>query len=299
MIDLAIAYRIYPGISKNPAFFSTDKLKLSEMCLRSFRAALGGLQTKIWAILDSCPPEYETLLRDTFPNQKLEILSLNKMGNRGTFSLQIDLLAKQTDARHVYFAEDDYFYLPNALEKMLCFMREHKDVDFVTPYDHPDSYYTSSRFERHLVRPFADRYWRTASSTCLTFLTSHRNLVDTQFLFKTYSRGNRDCPVWLALTQKYELANLRVHCSSLYRFGIWGQTFIWGYRALLFGRRYRLWVSMPTLATHMESQFLSPLIDWRGLFSEYQQSQITNPFTPAFDSEEARSIDYLSRTPAR
>ena len=33
MIDLAIAYRIYPGISKSPAFFPTDKFKLSEMCL--------------------------------------------------------------------------------------------------------------------------------------------------------------------------------------------------------------------------------------------------------------------------
>lgn len=274
MIDLAVAYRIYPGISKFPAFFSTDKLGLSAMCLRSFRAALGGLQVKIWALLDGCPPEYEQLFRKTFQGSELEVLSLNKIGNLATFSLQIDLLTKQTEAPYVYFAEDDYFYLPNALQEMVAFMREYRNVDFVTPYDHPDSYYTSSQFERHLVRPFGDRYWRTASSTCLTFLTSRENLILTQRTFRTYSRGNWDCPVWLALTQKRELANPRIHWQNLFRLAIWGQTWRWGYRALLFGKRYRLWVPLPSLATHMESTRLSPLIDWQTLFVNSQQPSV-------------------------
>jgi hypothetical protein len=200
----------------------------------------------------------------------LEILSLDKIGNAATFSLQIDLLTNQTEAPYVYFAEDDYFYLPDALEKMVAFMRENRDVDFVTPYDHPDSYYTSSRFERHLVRPFGDRYWRTASSTCLTFLTSWENLVRTQSMFRTYSRGNWDCPVWLALTQKLELCDPRVHWHGLFRLAIWAKTWMWGGWRVLFGRRYRLWVPLPTLATHMESTRLSPLIDWQTLFVNAQ-----------------------------
>jgi hypothetical protein len=272
MIDLAIAYRIYPGVSKKPAFFSTDKLKLSTMCLRSFRSALGGLSVKVWAILDGCPPEYEELFRSTFDSSELEIVSLEKIGNLPTFSWQIDLLTKQTEAQFVYFAEDDYFYLPNALEKMVAFMRANKDVDFVTPYDHPDSYNTSSRFERHYVRPFGDRYWRTASSTCLTFLASRETLARTQATFRTYCRGNWDCPVWLSLTQKYELANFRVHWSNLFRFAIWGQTLRWGLGALLFKRRYRLWVPIPTLATHMESPCLSPIVDWQTVFVDFEQA---------------------------
>jgi hypothetical protein len=269
MFDLAVAYRIYPGVSKSPAYYSDDKFMLSEFCLRSFRRALGGLRVKVWVLLDGCPPEYETLFRDALSGCELEVLSLNKMGNLATFSLQIDLLTKQTDAEYVYFAEDDYFYFPNALEKMLEFMRGNRDVDFVTPYDHPDSYYTSSRFEYHLVRPFGDRYWRTASSTCLTFLTSRRILTGTQSMFRTYSRGNWDCPVWLALTQKYELADVRVHWHGLFRLAIWGKTWIWGFRRLFFGRRYRLWVGLPTLATHMESPCLSPLVDWHAQFVEF------------------------------
>ena len=272
MTDLAIAYRIYPGVSKKPAFFSTDKFRLSEMCLRSFKEALGELKVKIWAILDGCPPEYEALFRGMFDSNELEILPLNKTGNLATFSLQIDILTGQVDAPFVYFAEDDYFYLPNALEKMVGFMRENKDVDFVTPYDHPDSYYTSSQFESHRVRPFGDRYWRTASSTCLTFLTSRQNLLRTQSTFRTYSRGNWDCPVWLSLTQKFELANPRVHWSNLFRLAIWGQTFRWGLGALLFRRRYRLWVPLPTLATHMESPCLSPLVDWQSVFVKAQRA---------------------------
>lgn len=273
MFDLAVAYRIYPGISKTPAFFSNDKLKLSELCLKSFKRSLGDLRVKIWALLDGCPAEYEELFLEVLGDAHLEIIRLGGVGNLSTFSLQIDLLTKQTVAPYVYFAEDDYFYLPNGLSTMLTFMREHCDVDFVTPYDHPDSYYTSSRFERHQVRPFGDRYWRTASSTCLTFLTSRQKLVATESMFRSYCKGNMDCPIWLSLTQKGELANLRVHWNDTFRLKTWAKTWIWGYRALLFGRRCRLWVPMPTLATHMESSGLSPLIDWQSLFLQSQEAE--------------------------
>jgi hypothetical protein len=270
MIDLAVAYRIYPGISKSPAFSSADKFRLSKMCLDSFRGALGGLRAKVWALLDGCPPEYEKLVRETFSGYDLEVLPLNKIGNLATFSLQIDRLISQTEASHVYFAEDDYFYLPHALEKMVVFMRENQDVDFVTPYDHPDSYTTSSRFERHLVRPYGDRYWRTASSTCLTFLTSRENLIRTASMFKTYSAGNMDCSLWLALTQKLALANPRIHCHDLLRAKIWVKTWMWGSKRILLGKQYRLWVPLPTLATHMESTCVAPLIDWQNEFLRAQ-----------------------------
>ncbi|MGO9434827.1 MAG: glycosyltransferase [Terracidiphilus sp.] len=273
MIDLAVAYRVYPGVSKTPAFFPTDKFNLSKMCLDSFRKALGGLRVKIWALLDGCPPEYEDLFRDTFGSNNLEVLPLDKVGNHTTFLRQIDLLASQTEAPYVYFAEDDYFYFPGALEKMIAFMRQNQDVDFVTPYDHPDSYYTSARHERHLVRPFGDRYWRSASSTCLTFLTSRATLIRTRTMFKTYGRGNPDCSLWLALTQRLGLADPRVHWHDLFRFKLWLYTLRWGFPALLFGKRYRLWSPLPTLATHMESTCLSPLIDWQTTFVGSQPEQ--------------------------
>ena len=90
MTELAVAYRIYPG-AKSPAFFPNDKLNLSSVCLRSFRRALGNLRIKIWAILDGCPPEYETLFQDVLGDYDLQIVKQDKIGNQKTFSLQMDL----------------------------------------------------------------------------------------------------------------------------------------------------------------------------------------------------------------
>jgi len=274
MIDLAIAYRIYPGVSKTPAVFATDKYKLSAMCLRSFKEALGYLRVKIWALLDNCPAEYEELFKSHFSDDELEIVRLTGVGNLSTFSLQLDLLTRQTDAALVYFAEDDYFYLPDALVKMVAFARAHRDVDFVTPYDHPDSYNESSRYEKHYVTDFDDRHWRTASSTCLTFLAQRRSLISTASIFRTYSKGNMDCPIWLALTEKARLMDPRIHWHDAFRFKTWLKTWRWGFSQILFRPSFRLWSPVPSIATHMESQSLSPVVDWHAHFSRATRQQI-------------------------
>jgi hypothetical protein len=266
MTDLAIAYRIYPGVSRLPALHEKDKLRLATFCLLSFREALQGLKFHLWAILDGCPPEYTELFRSIFHENELEIVEADSVGNLSTFSMQIDLLLKQTDAEFVFFAEDDYFYFPQALTKMVEFARQNKDVDFVTPYDHPDSYFTSSRHERHEVKAFGARHWRIASSTCLTFLARRSALQATESQMRTYSRGNMDCSLWLALTQKFELAKPAIHAVDSLHFKIWVKTWLWGWKALLFSRRYRLWSPIPTLATHMEKTCLAPLFDWQAEF---------------------------------
>jgi hypothetical protein len=159
-------------------------------------------------------------------------------------------------------------------------MRGNRDVDFVSPYDHPDSYFTSSRHERHLVRPFGDGYWRTASSTCLTFLASRQNLLQTESIFRSFSSGNMDCPIWLALTQKAGLANPKIHWSNVLRIKLWVMTWMWGWRKLLFSKSYRLWVPIPTLATHMEAGCLSPLVDWRSAISNDESAIATRLDSP-------------------
>jgi hypothetical protein len=263
MTDLAIAYRIYPRVSKVPALHDTDKFRLATFCLLSLREALQGLNFRLCAILDGCPPQYEELFRSTFRENELEIIQTDSVGNLSTFSMQIDLLLNQTDAEFVFFAEDDYFYFPKALAEMVEFARQNKDVDFVTPYDHPDSYSTGARHERHQLKTFGSRHWRTVSSTCLTFLARRSALQATERQMRTYSRGNMDCALWLALTQKLELANPAVHADNHISLKIWVKTWLWGWRFLFFSRRFRLWSPLPTLATHMERPCLAPLVDWQ------------------------------------
>ena len=50
-------------------------------------------------------------------------MRLPATGNRGTFGLQLDILLKQADSEMVYFAEDDYFYLPGQFFRMLDFLK--------------------------------------------------------------------------------------------------------------------------------------------------------------------------------
>jgi len=270
MMDLAVAYRIYPGVSKVPAYYSSDKFKLSEMCLASFQEALGDLKVKVYAILDGCPPEYVDLFQRVLQGRDLEIIQPDRIGNHATFGLQIDLLRNQTSAEYVYFAEDDYFYFPEAIKRMVGFIRDSDEVDFVTPYDHPDSYYTSSCHERHFIKPWGDRYWRTTSSTCLTFLTSRHVLESTQSILRSYCRGNMDCPMWQAMTQKFSLFDPRIHFADILRLKLWVRTWQYGFGRVMFGRRYKLWAPIPTLSTHMESTCLSPLVDWQEEFHRFE-----------------------------
>ncbi|MGO4213589.1 hypothetical protein AB4Y89_19290 [Terriglobus sp. 2YAB30_2] len=278
MVDLAIAYRIYPGVSSKPAAWSDDKLKLSQYCLWSFKKSLGSLRVKIWALLDACPPEYEALFRKYFSDEELIVVNLDAIGNFATFSMQIDLLLDQTEADLVYFAEDDYIYSPGALVEMVRFARENPDADFVTPYDHSDQYQLPTRFERHWIRASGDRHWRSSTSTCLTFLATKQALWRTRKVFHSYGRLNNDGSLWMSITQKLGLLNPFVYAADPQLRKLWCKAWFSGWRQILFGRSRRLWNPMPTLATHLESTCLAPLVDWESEFRRVeQQFAVENP----------------------
>jgi len=88
--DVAVAYRIYPKVSRVPPVFPNDKYKLSELCLKSFKDSLGSLKVKMFVLLDNCPPSYEDLFKRYFDEQDLEFIRLNGVGNRATFDMQIE-----------------------------------------------------------------------------------------------------------------------------------------------------------------------------------------------------------------
>lgn len=271
--DLAVAYRIYPKMAK-PALglpFSEDKYRLAEACLRSFRRSLGTLRAKVWVLLDGCPPEYEDLFRKYFTEKDLILMPLPGVGNHQTFLKQIEILAGQEDAEFVYFAEDDYFYLPDQFHLMTGFMRAFPDVDFISPYDHLDCYTLDLHRKPKWLRVHGDHHWRTAASTCLTFLTSREILRQTQHIFRTYARRNFDCSVWLSLT-KESLVRPVDFCRWAVREPLFAKitvrAWMFGWAQILFGKRRRLWTPVPGIATHMDAKALSPTIDWAGLMRE-------------------------------
>ena len=134
--DLAVCYRIYPGVSREPIFGFSEKLPLVRLNLETFKESLGDLKIKLWVLLDNCPPAYAELVKSIFPDTPIELIPLGGEGNGPTFIRQVEILSAQTAADFVYFAEDDYLYLPCSLERSVNFMRRHPEADFVTPYDH-------------------------------------------------------------------------------------------------------------------------------------------------------------------
>jgi len=229
--DIAVCCRIYPRVSKDPIFAFTDKLSLVRLNLESFKLALGNLRVRIWILLDNCPPAYKKMICDLFPENGLDIIDLPGEGNRRTFERQIGILSRQTDADLVYFAEDDYLYLPGSIEQAVMFFRQNPDADFATLYDHPD--YRSLRIHnlsRADQRTDGTHQWKTVVSTCLTFMTRRPVLTETAEVLNTYRKGNSDLGVWMALTKK-SVFHLRTIPASLYdgRFFFASHLFAWGF----------------------------------------------------------------------
>lgn len=267
-VDVAIAYRIYPKVSRPTPVFQEDKYRLARLCLDSFRRSLGGLRVKVWAILDGCPPEYEELFRETFAPEELELVRLDGVGNQATFEKQVEILLEQDAAELVYFCEDDYFYRAGAFESLVSFVREHADAHFVSPYDHRDYYTLGVHRGPVELRASGDHHWRTAASTCLTFLTTRETLRRTQGVLRTFTKGNSDTGLWFSLTKHAvrsplrflrDLVSDRVAARAV--FHAWWH----GAGQVCFGRRWRLWVPIPSVATHMDVLFLAPGVDWESL----------------------------------
>ena len=267
--DVAVAYRIYPKLSLPASALqvASDKYQISDLCLRSFKESLGGLRVKMWVLLDGCPSSYRELFLQYFAEEDLVFVNLDRIGNYATFEAQIDILLKQRDAEVIYFAEDDYFYLPQQFPRLVRFLEANPHVHFVSPYDHPDCF----RLELHRhplsVEVFDHKYWSTAGSTCLTFLTKRETLEGTQNVFRTYSRGNHDCSMWLSLT-KTVVFNLSKFCHLALRKEYRAQSYLvanswrYGWRQILLGRRWNLWIPIPGIATHLDADAIPASVDW-------------------------------------
>jgi hypothetical protein len=144
---------------------------------------------------------------------------------------------------------------------MIDFIRNYPHVDFVTPYDHLDYYTMDLHSNKFKIAFYGERHWRTASSTCLTFLTTRETLLKTKHEFMSYQRGNLDVSMWMSLT-KYEVLNPLRFIRYLLKNPVFAYyiAVAWRYCGfqILFKKRWNLWAPLPSLATHMESKFLAP-----------------------------------------
>jgi hypothetical protein len=271
--DIAVAYRIYPKVAVAASSLpcGDDKYRLSEICLKSFKESLGALRAKVWVLLDGCPPEYADLFTRYFDPNDLTLLNLSSIGNQATFGRQIDILLEQQDSDVVYFAEDDYVYLPGQFHRMIDFLSQGRDAHFISPYDHLDCYTLDLHRQPKWLAVHGGRHWRTAASTCLTFLTKRETLRKTESVFRSYERRNFDCSLWLSLTKR-QIFNPFFFGRHLVQDRFFSKiilkSWLYCWRQILFGSRWKLWVPVPGIATHLDAKSLSPNVDWRALMEQ-------------------------------
>ena len=262
--DLSLVYRIYPGIAKKnkPVIFPDDKYKMSEVCIKSLKLALGSLRTKIWVILDNCPPKYKRLFEKNLSAFDIEFLELDGKGNYYTFNKQIEILLNQNYSDIIYFAEDDYLLMPNSLEVAVDFMKNNSNADFLSIYDSLDYYKMNFHNYKSSQIKFKKIIWKQVSCTTLSFMTKKTILNETKDVFDTYSKNrNYDSSLWVSLTKKkffsiYSILNFILKKDrDLIRFI---KAWIYCWRQIIFGKKYFLWVPEPSLGTHLEEDGISP-----------------------------------------
>jgi len=219
-----IYYRLYnqDDMTKRPIGYS------KENCFNNF---LKVCESPINIVCDGKCPEWLT--------QEL-FIHLDNVGNAQSFWRTYNEALKHGDNDWVYFAEDDYIYLPTAMTELELAI-QNLDVDFITLYDHPGRYEYLPEHNltdnKNTIKLSGSRHWRSSPSTTMTFAASVNALRACYDLFDVWT--NR-----VGFTVSWELFPRLQGLRGEKDYG------------------FRLMGPMPSLATHCVTGYLSPCIDW-------------------------------------
>lgn len=204
-----------------------DKYDLVKTCFNSMLRAFGGVEYKLIVLLDKPTNEF----RDIFNCMSLDgyeetfYIDWNE-GNVKSFHRQLDIARSGLELRgrgEFLLVEDDYYFLPGS---GTIISKAVKELPFITPYDHPGYYSEKTHHYKKDVVIAGGHHWMNVISTTLTFggqCSYLRKEIDTM---KKYAWA--DHPMWCDVT-----------------------------------KRIPLYAPIPSLATHMETQYLAPVIDWK------------------------------------
>jgi hypothetical protein len=242
-VRLRVLYRSTgPGnLKRRPPFF--DKA----LCLASFLRSVETVEGPEIVFLNDGqipPPRLKAM------NEVGQVLPLTGIGNSASYRLAVSMATRKAygDDDLVFLAEDDYLYLPEAFPVLLASVQALPSVTYFSPYDHVDRYRRTDDADRGLSRIVlaGGHHWRTAESTCMTYLARVGGLRRDSWIHRAGSRNisPRDRLIWRAVQR---IGRFRILPR---RQG---------------GRRHRLVSALPALATHVEDGQLAPVIDWENV----------------------------------
>jgi hypothetical protein len=199
-----------------------------ENALRTFNKA------NWWVIADNVGDETSGFL-----HSELKTIEHVSVGHgAGTFNLALNIALNLPDNEIVYFLENDYLHKPEA-DKIL---EDGFDLgfDYITLYDHPDKYlnpfeggnpFCSGRAEDTRVYLGEHCHFKLTNSTTMTFAAKVKTLKEDESILRKWTKDTHpyDFQMFMELKQK--------------------------------GRR--LASSIPGYSTHGETQWLTPLTNWK------------------------------------
>jgi len=166
-----------------------------------------------------------------------KILQASEGSGAQTFNLALDQALQYDDEEIVYFIENDYLHK----EESKQIIEEGFDLgaSFVTLYDHPDKYLDPSRGGNKYCQGGAEdtrvylsksSHWKITNSTTMTFAAKVKTLREVEPLLRKHTTGTypRDFDMFMELRE-----NNRILISSI-----------------------------PGYATHGETNWLTPLVEW-------------------------------------
>ncbi len=77
--------------------------------------------------------------------------------------------------------------------------------------------------------------------------------------------------MWLSITKCkvfnfFKIIRYRVQNPNVYNYFFRAWRYHW--KQILFGKKWKLWSPIPSIATHLEKNHLAPTIDWKKKFKE-------------------------------
>jgi hypothetical protein len=207
----------------------------NEKCLQNFCNVFYDHIYDIHIIADNCSEPTMDMINRYIDPANIEKVSVGH--GAGTFNLALDKALKWGDDEIVYFVENDYLHKPNSPN----ILKEGFDLgaSFVALYDHPDKYmdprsggnpYCEGGAEDTRVYLTNSCHWKITNSTTMTLASKVSILKQTEDILRKHTSGTHpnDFPMFMELRENNHL----------------------------------LITPIPGYATHGETAWLSPLIDW-------------------------------------
>jgi len=246
---------IYYRMSDKPAYAIKSKPSYinNKNCLNNFISNFG--KENLHVIADSVKDETKKYLinKSKQYNFFFEIVDF-KSGSK-TFARALNLALQHHKKDIIYFVEDDFLHLPGSKNIIIeAFSETH--ADYVTLYDHPDKYIDKKKGgpnpfikdggESTRVILSSSTHWKITNSTVMTFATRVKTLKEDEKVWRKCTAGSipADFNTFTKLCMKKQF------------FQFW--------------KKKRMLISpIPGWATHGETEFLTPFIDWEKVVRDY------------------------------